>query len=210
MKLIFLGAPGAGKGTQAEIVCKTLGIVAISTGNILREAMQNETELGAKAKEYVNSGNLVPDDIIIGIIKDRLAEQDCAAGFILDGVPRTIAQAEAIEQMGIAIDKVIDIEVPDEEILRRLAGRRVCPACGAAYHVDSIPPQAEGICDKCGEKLIIRKDDNPETVKDRLKIYHEQTQPLIAFYKERGTLAVIENQDGLESTTAAILVAVGE
>jgi len=209
MKLVFLGAPGAGKGTQAEIICDKLNIVAVSTGNILREAVQNGTDLGKKAKEYMDSGNLVPDDVIIGIIKDRLAEPDCENGFILDGVPRTIAQAEAIEKMGIAIDKVVDIEVSDEEILRRLSGRRVCPECGAAYHIDSIPPRVEGICDKCGTELIIRKDDNPDTVKDRLKVYHEQTKPLIAFYEERGLLAIIEGQSGLENTTDAILASIG-
>ncbi len=210
MNLIFLGAPGAGKGTQAEIICKKLGIVSISTGNILREAMQNGTELGKKAKGFVDSGALVPDDVIIGIIKDRLAEDDCKNGFILDGVPRTIAQAEAIDAMGIQIDKVIDINVSDSEIIERLAGRRVCPKCGAAYHVCSKPPKEDGICDNDGEKLIVRKDDRPETVKERLKVYHEQTEPLIDFYKSRGKLVVIEGQNGIEATTNAILAALGE
>ena len=159
MKLILLGAPGAGKGTQAEIVCDKLNIPAISTGNILREAMKNETEMGVKAKAFIDSGALVPDDVIIGIIKERLAQDDCKNGFILDGVPRTVAQAEALEEMGVGIDKVVDIEVSDERIIQRLSGRRVCSACGASYHTTAKPSVKPDVCDRCGGALIVRKDD---------------------------------------------------
>ena len=210
MNLILLGAPGAGKGTQAEILCDKLGIVTISTGNILRAAMKNGTEMGQKAKSYVESGKLVPDEVVIGIIKERLAEPDCQNGFILDGVPRTVAQAQAIEEMGIQIDKVVDIEVKDEDIIARLSGRQVCSACGASYHTAHKPPKADGICDRCGGALITRKDDEPETVKDRLAVYHEQTEPLIDFYRERGKLVVVEGQSGIEETTKLLLAALGE
>ena len=210
MNLILLGAPGAGKGTQAEILCDKLGIITISTGNILRAAMKNGTEMGLKAKAYVESGKLVPDEVVIGIIKERLAEPDCKNGFILDGVPRTVAQAEAIEKMGINIDKVVDIEVKDEDILARLSGRQVCSACGASYHTTHKPPKTAGVCDRCGGALIVRKDDEPETVKDRLSVYHEQTEPLIDFYRTRGKLVVVEGQTGIEETTEALLAALGE
>lgn len=210
MNLILLGAPGAGKGTQAEILCDKLGIITISTGNILRAAMKNGTEMGSKAKAYVESGKLVPDEVVIGIIKERLAEPDCKNGFILDGVPRTVAQAEAIEKMGINIDKVVDIEVKDEDILARLSGRQVCSACGASYHTTHKPPKTAGVCDRCGGALIVRKDDEPETVKDRLSVYHEQTEPLIDFYRTRGKLVVVEGQTGIEETTEALLAALGE
>lgn len=210
MNLILLGAPGAGKGTQAEILCDKLGIVTISTGNILRAAMKNGTEMGQKAKSYVESGKLVPDEVVIGIIKERLTEPDCQNGFILDGVPRTVAQAQAIEEMGIQIDKVVDIEVKDEDIIARLSGRQVCSACGASYHTAHKPPKADGICDRCGGALITRKDDEPETVKDRLAVYHEQTEPLIDFYRERGKLVVVEGQSGIEETTKLLLAALGE
>lgn len=209
MKLILLGAPGAGKGTQAEIICDRYGIVTISTGNILREAVKNGTELGREAKGYMDSGALVPDDIIIGILKERLAQPDCEKGFILDGVPRTIAQAETIERMGIAIDKVLDIEVPDEAIIERMSGRRVCEKCGDSYHIVYNPPKVEGVCDDCGGKVSIRKDDAPETVRQRLEVYHNQTQPLIAFYRERGLLAEIDGQQSIEDTTASVLAALG-
>ena len=207
MNLILLGAPGAGKGTQAEIVCDKLGIPAISTGNILREAVKNGTEMGLKAKSFMDSGALVPDDVIIGIIKERLAQPDCSKGFILDGVPRTVAQAEALEQMGVVIDKVVDLEVADEVIMKRLSGRRVCSACGASYHVEHKPSREPDRCDRCGGALIARKDDEPETVRDRLRTYHELTEPLIEFYRQRGKLVVVEGQDDIADTTALLLKA---
>ena len=165
MKLILLGAPGAGKGTQAEIISETLRIPTISTGNIIREALKSGTELGRKAKGYMDSGQLVPDDIVIGIIRDRLAQPDCADGFILDGFPRTIPQAEALDRMGVAIDRVIEIEVADDTIARRVSGRRICPSCGSSYHVDYKRPTVEGICDRCGDTLVQRQDDRPDTVR---------------------------------------------
>lgn len=207
MNLILLGAPGAGKGTQAEIVCDKLGIPAISTGNILREAVKNGTEMGLKAKSFMDSGALVPDDVIIGIIKERLAQPDCEKGFILDGVPRTVAQAEALEQMGVAIDKVVDLEVADEVIMRRLSGRRVCSACGASYHLEFKPSRETDRCDRCSGPLIVRKDDEPATVRDRLAAYHEQTEPLVDFYRQRGKLVVVEGQDTIADTTALLLKA---
>lgn len=207
MKLILLGAPGAGKGTQAEIICDELKIPAISTGNIIRAAVKEGTEMGVKAKSYIDSGTLVPDDVIIGIIKERLAQPDCANGFILDGVPRTVPQAEALEQMGVEIDKVVDIEVADETILQRLSGRRVCSACGASYHTTSKPSHREGLCDRCGGALIVRKDDEPATVRERLKVYHDLTEPLIEFYRQRGKLVVVEGQSEISETTALLLKA---
>ena len=205
MKLILLGAPGAGKGTQADIIKKTLGIPTISTGNILRAAVKNGTPTGLRAKEYMDAGKLVPDDVIIGIISERLQEPDCANGYILDGVPRTIAQAEALEQAGIRFDAVVAIEIPDERIVARMGGRRVCESCGASYHIVNIPPKKEGICDVCGGALKQRKDDDPETVKDRLAVYHKETEPLKDFYAERGLLRSVENQPSVEATTKAIL-----
>ena len=177
MKLILLGAPGAGKGTQADILCEKLDIPTISTGNILRAAVKNGTPTGLKAKAFMDAGQLVPDEVIIGIISERLEEPDCAKGYILDGVPRTIAQAEALEKAGIVFDCVVSLEVSDETIMERMSGRRVCPDCGASYHVAAVPPKAEGVCDKCGGKLIQRKDDAPETVKSRLEVYHKETEP---------------------------------
>ena len=206
MNLILLGAPGAGKGTQAEIICDKLRIPAISTGNIIRAAVKEGTEMGVKAKSYIDSGALVPDQVIIGIIKERLAADDCKNGFILDGMPRTVAQAEALEEMGVQIDKVLDIEVADDKIIQRMGGRRVCSACGASYHVDFKPSAKPGVCDRCGGSLIVRKDDEPATVLDRLKVYHEQTEPLVGFYRQRGKLAVIDS-DTIEGNTAAILKA---
>ena len=207
MNLILLGAPGAGKGTQAEVVCDKLNIPAISTGNILRAAVKNGTEMGLKAKEYIENGSLVPDPVIIGIIKERLTEPDCAGGFILDGVPRTVAQAEALEQMGVVIDKVVDLEVADEVIMKRISGRRVCSASGASYHVEHKPSREPDRCDRCGGALIARKDDEPETVRDRLRTYHELTEPLIEFYRQRGKLVVVEGQDDIADTTALLLKA---
>ena len=207
MNLILLGAPGAGKGTQAEVVCDKLGIPAISTGNIIRAAVKEGTEMGVKAKSYIDSGALVPDEVIIGIIKERLAQPDCQNGFILDGVPRTVAQAEALEEMGIEIDKAVDIEVPDDKIISRLSGRRVCSACGASYHMSHKPSIKPGVCDRCGGALIVRKDDEPATVLERLKVYHELTEPLIDFYRERGKLVVVNGQDDIAGTTAMLLKA---
>ena len=207
MNLILLGAPGAGNGTQAEVVCEKLNIPAISTGNIIRAAVKEGTEMGVKAKSYIDSGALVPDDVIIGIIKERLAEPDCQNGFILDGVPRTVAQAEALETMGVRIDKVVDIEVADEKIIERLSGRRVCSACGASYHTAFKPSSQPDKCDRCGGALIIRKDDEPATVLERLKVYHELTEPLIDFYRQRGKLVVVEGQEEIADTTALLMKA---
>lgn len=210
MNLILLGAPGAGKGTQAEVICEMLSIPAISTGNIIREAIRNETELGRKAKQYIDEGALVPDAVVISIIKERLMADDCKNGFILDGFPRTVPQAEALDDMGVKIDKVLDIEVADEVICSRLSGRRVCKTCSASYHLD-FKPSADGkTCDKCGGELICRKDDEPETVLERLRVYHEQTEPLISFYKSRGKLVVVEGQDKVEDTTRLTLAAIEE
>ena len=209
MRLILLGAPGAGKGTQAEILSALLGIPTISTGNILRAAMSEGTPVGLKAKEYVEAGRLVPDDVIIGIIRERLAKEDCANGYILDGVPRTIPQAEAMEAMGIAIDKALSIEVDDETIVERMSGRRTCTNCSRTYHIINNPPKEEGKCDLCGADLGLRKDDMPETVKARLETYHRDTEPLKAFYAERGKLLKVENQPSIEATTAEIRKSLG-
>lgn len=209
MNLILLGAPGAGKGTQAELICNKLSIPTISTGNIIREAMKNATEMGIKAKSYVEAGNLVPDEVVIGIIKERLSQDDCKNGFILDGFPRTIPQAEALKNMGVKIDRVLSIEVSDEDIIRRMSGRRVCPDCGASYHTEYKKPVLDGVCNICGASLIIRKDDKPETVLERLKVYHEQTEPLKDFYKELGILVTVEGQEELEETTKLTFKALG-
>ena len=209
MRLILLGAPGAGKGTQAERLCKTLDIPTISTGNILRAAIKNGTPTGLKAKSFMDAGQLVPDEVIIGIITERLAEKDCEKGYILDGVPRTIAQAEAKEKAGIVFDAVVSIEIADEAIMERMSGRRVCESCGASYHVVAVPPRQEGVCDSCGGQLVQRKDDAPETVQRRLEVYHKETEPLKAFYKERGLLRPVENQSSVEATSQAILRALG-
>ena len=205
MKLIFLGAPGAGKGTQAEIIAGKLNIPTISTGNIIREALANGTEMGLKAKSFIEAGKLVPDDVVIGIIKERLANEDCNNGFILDGFPRTIPQAEALDNMGIIIDKVVDIDVPDENIVNRMSGRRVCKACGSSYHIENKKPKVEGVCDACGGELQIRKDDAPETVLDRLNVYHEQTEPLKDYYAKCGKLRSVEGTAPITEITAAIL-----
>ncbi len=207
MKLILLGAPGAGKGTQAEVICKALNIPAISTGNIIREALAQGTEMGLKAKSFMDAGQLVPDDVVIGIIKERLAKDDCANGFILDGFPRTIPQAEALDAMGIVIDRVIDIEVPDEKIAARMSGRRVCKACGSSYHLDYKAPKTDGVCDACDGELIQRKDDAPETVLDRLAVYHKQTEPLKDFYSKKGILRIVEGQEEIADTSALTLKA---
>lgn len=206
MNIVLLGAPGAGKGTQAEIICEKLNIPTISTGAILRQAMKDGTEMGTKAKAFVEAGELVPDDVIIGIVKERLAADDCKNGFILDGVPRTIAQAEAIDAMGIKIDIALDIEVKDETIIERVSGRRVC-SCGASYHIKYKPSKTEGICDKCGQPLTIRKDDEPATVLDRLTNYHNLTEPLKDFYRAKGILVEVDGEGSVEDTTALVLKA---
>ena len=207
MNLILLGAPGAGKGTQAEVICDKLGVPTLSTGNIIREALSKGTEMGIKAKSFIDAGQLVPDEVVIGIIKERLAKDDCKNGFILDGFPRTIPQAEALDAMGVVIDKVIDIEVPDDKIVQRLSGRRVCADCGASYHLEYKKPEKEGICNVCGGKLVQRKDDHPDTVLDRLKVYHEQTEPLKDYYSKAGLLKVVEGQEEVAATTALTLKA---
>ncbi len=209
MKLILLGAPGAGKGTQAEILGRIYNIPTISTGNILRAAIQNGTAIGLRAKEYVDSGKLVPDDVIIGIVRERVAEDDCKNGYILDGMPRTIPQAEALEESGVVFDAVLALDISDETIIERLTGRRTCKECHTTFHLVSNPPKTEGICDACGGELFIRKDDAPETVKGRLKTYHEQTEPLIEFYDKRGKLKHVDSQSTVEQTTDAMKKALG-
>ena len=207
MKLILLGAPGAGKGTQAEVICDNLKIPAISTGNMLREAVKNGTKCGLEAKSYMDSGALVPDEVVIGILKDRISEEDCKDGYILDGFPRTVPQAEALDSMGVKIDKVLEIAVADETITQRLSGRRVCEDCGNSYHIDFKPTKVEGVCDKCGGKAVQRKDDAPETVLSRLKTYHELTAPLKDFYAAKGILVTVEGQDTVEDTSKLVLEA---
>ena len=205
MKLILLGAPGAGKGTQAEKICQKNNIPTISTGNILREALKSGTEMGLKAKAYTDAGKLVPDDVVIGIIRERLAKDDCQNGFILDGFPRTIPQAEALDSMGVRIDKVIDIDVPDESIVNRMSGRRVCESCGASYHLLYKKPAVEGKCDLCAGTLVQRKDDHPDTVKARLNVYHEQTEPLKAYYEKQGKLFSVDGRGEIAAITAQII-----
>ena len=209
MKLILLGAPGAGKGTQAEILSRELNIPTISTGNILRAAMKNGTPVGLKAKAFVEAGQLVPDDVIIGIVEERLAQDDCLNGYILDGVPRTIPQAEALEEKGIAIDYALSIEISDDEIVKRMSGRRTCKECSQTFHIISNPPKKEGVCDFCGGELTIRKDDAPETVKARLAVYHAETEPLKAFYEARGKLKTVSNMPTIEETTDEIRKCLG-
>ncbi|MBR4990672.1 MAG: adenylate kinase [Oscillospiraceae bacterium] len=209
MNLILLGAPGAGKGTQAEILVKKLSIPAISTGNMLREAIANGTELGMKAKQHMDNGSLVPDELILGIVADRVAQPDCSNGFILDGMPRTLAQAEALENMGVKIDHVVSIEVDDAVIEGRMTGRRVCPKCGASYHIVANPPKMEGICNACGSELTIRKDDAPETVRKRLEVYHATTEILKEFYGKLGRLCIVEGNQPIEKANEEILKAIG-
>jgi adenylate kinase len=207
MKLVLLGAPGAGKGTQAEILSRTLNIPTISTGNILRAAMKNGTPVGLKAKEYVESGRLVPDDVIIGIVQERLAEPDCANGYILDGMPRTIPQAEALEQCGIDVDCALSLEVTDAVIVERMSGRRTCKDCSSTFHIVSNPPKVEGKCDFCGGELTIRKDDAPETVLSRLETYHNITEPLKDYYSKKGNLVIVEGQEQVDDTTKLVFEA---
>ena len=205
MNLILLGAPGAGKGTQAEILCQRLNIPTISTGNMIREALKSGTEMGLKAKAYIEAGQLVPDEVVIGIVHDRLQEEDCKNGFILDGFPRTIPQAEALDRMGVTIDRVVDIQVPDEVITRRVSGRRVCPGCGNSYHVETKKPQQDGKCDRCGTTLVQRTDDKPETVQERLRVYHEQTEPLRDYYAAAGKLLVVDGQQAIQDVAEQTL-----
>ena len=205
MKIILLGAPGAGKGTQAEIISKKLGIPTISTGNILRAAVKAGTPIGLEAKSYMDAGKLVPDEVIIGIIQERLAESDCANGFILDGVPRTIAQAEALDAHGIHFDAVLSLEIADSVIEARMTGRRTCHTCGATYHIVAAPPKQEGICDKCGGELEQRKGDQPETVKHRLEVYHNETEPLKDYYQAHGVLMSVPDLGGIEETNNKIM-----
>ena len=207
MKLILLGAPGAGKGTQAEVISEHLSIPTISTGNIIRAALKAQTEMGIKAKEFIDKGLLVPDDVVIGIVKERLKEDDCKNGFILDGFPRTVPQAQALDEMGVEIDKVIDIQVPDEKIVQRLSGRRVCGGCGASYHLLYKKPEKDGVCNHCGAQLVQRTDDKEETILERLKVYHEQTEPLVDYYRKKNKLVVVEGQEEVADTTALTLKA---
>ena len=209
MNLILLGAPGAGKGTQAELLMEKLSIPGISTGNMLREAIKNGTELGKKVKSYMDGGLLVPDELIMGIVAERVAEPDCANGFMLDGVPRTLAQAEALDAAGVRIDHVVSIEIDDSVIEGRMTGRRVCSACGASYHVVANPPKTEGVCDSCGGELIIRKDDAPETVRKRLEVYHAQTEVLMDYYGKQGKIRHIEGNQSIEGANEDILKAIG-
>ena len=206
MDLILMGAPGAGKGTQSAKISEKWQIPAISTGDILRAAIKSGSELGKTAKGYIDAGQLVPDEVVIGLIQERLASPECRNGFILDGFPRSIPQAEALDAMGVSIDVVLSLTVEDDVIVKRMSGRRVC-ACGASYHVESNPPKEEGVCDKCGAALVIRSDDNPETVQKRLKTYHEQTEPLEAYYEAKGKLIRVAGRDSIEDTTAAVFQA---
>ena len=209
MNLIFLGPPGAGKGTQAVRVCERLGIPQISTGDILRRAIKEQTPTGLAAKSYIDKGQLVPDSVVIDIVRERLTQDDCKNGYLLDGFPRTVAQAEALEKAGIMFDDVVSIEIADETIVDRMSGRRVCESCGASYHIVAVPPKTAGVCDKCSGKLIQRKDDEPATVKARLEVYHKETKPLVGYYAERGLLKVVETTDNKEVTFRKIMELLG-
>ena len=209
MKIIFLGAPGAGKGTQADIVAERLGIPTISTGAIIREALSSGSALGIEAKKFIEKGALVPDDVVIGIIKERLQKSDCANGFILDGFPRTVPQALALNRMGVKLDKIISIEVPDEKIVERMAGRRVCSTCGASYHTLFNPSKDNETCDKCSTALTTRKDDEPEVVLSRLAVYHSTTEPLKDFYSECGNLSLVDGVGEVSEITARTFKALG-
>lgn len=209
MKIILLGAPGAGKGTQAELISERYDIPQISTGNIIREALQSGSKLGKEMKSYMDAGQLVPDEVVIKIVRERIKQKDCKKGFILDGFPRTIAQAEALDKIlkRNGIDIVLEISTPEEVIMERLSGRRVCPSCGATYHITGKKPAKEGVCDKCGDTLIQRKDDTVETIRERLSVYHDQTEPLIAYYRDKGRLSTIESQSGLKETADLVFKA---
>lgn len=208
MRLILLGAPGAGKGTQAEFIRQKLGIPSISTGNLLRAAMAQGTELGKKVTSYMDSGSLVPDELVLDLVRERIACPDCQKGMIFDGFPRTLAQAEALEAM-VKVDMALLLEVDDDAIVQRMSGRRTCPNCQATYHVTSHPPKEEGICDKCGATLGIRKDDRPEVVRQRISVYHKQTEPIVKYYQSKGLLKVVKGQERLEDTTALVAAAIG-
>ncbi len=208
MKLILLGAPGAGKGTQAEFISEKYNIPTISTGNIIRAALKNATEMGLVAKSYIDAGELVPDNVVIGIVKERLSEDDCKNGFILDGFPRTIPQAQALDEMDFGVDTVLSLEVSDDEIVKRMSGRRVCEKCGQSYHILFKKPQVEDTCNACGGKLVIRNDDKPETVQNRLNVYHEQTEPLKDYYKKKGILVSVDGGNStVEDTTKRVFEA---
>lgn len=209
MNLVLMGPPGAGKGTQGEILSKRLGVDTISTGVMLRTAIKEQTEVGKMAEKYINDGKLVPDDVIVKIVKERLEKPDCAKGFILDGFPRTTAQAEALTESGVKIDKVLSLEVDDEKIVERLSSRRECRECGTPYNVISNKPQTEGKCDKCGGDLIQRADDNPDTIKNRLNVYHEQTEPIKSYYEKKGLLVTAKGEEALEDTTKNVAKALG-
>ena len=213
MKIIMLGAPGAGKGTQAKMIADKYGVPHISTGDIFRANIKNGTELGMEAKKYMDQGLLVPDELTVRILLDRVAQDDCKNGYVLDGFPRTIPQAEVLDseltKLGDHIDYAINVDVPDENIINRMSGRRACLTCGATYHIEHVPPKKEGICDVCGSELVLRDDDKPETVKNRLNVYHEQTQPLIDFYTEKGVLKTVDGTVPMEEVFAAITAILG-
>ena len=209
MKIILLGAPGAGKGTQAELLVRALSIPAISTGNMLRDAMKHKTPLGEQVRQIMDSGMLVPDDVILDLVSNRIARDDCKNGFILDGVPRTLSQAKALDAAGITVDNVISIEIDDSVIEGRMTGRRVCPQCGSSYHVANNPPKTEGVCDNCGEGLVTRKDDAPETVRDRLAVYHERTEVLKDYYTMQGKVCIVNGDQSMQATHRDILEAIG-
>lgn len=208
MKIIMLGAPGAGKGTQAKMIADKYGVPHISTGDIFRANIKNGTQLGMEAKEYMDKGLLVPDELTVKILLDRVAADDCVNGYVLDGFPRTIPQAEVLDKalagMGDSIDYAIDVDVPDENIVKRMSGRRACLSCGATYHIEHVPPKSEGICDRCGKELVLRDDDKPETVLNRLKVYHDQTQPLIDFYNAKGVLRTVDGTKPMQEVFASI------
>ena len=213
MKIIMLGAPGAGKGTQAKMIADKYGVPHISTGDIFRANIKNGTELGMEAKKYMDQGLLVPDELVVDLVVDRVNQDDCKNGYVLDGFPRTIPQAEVLDseltKLGDHIDYAINVDVPDENIVKRMSGRRACLTCGATYHIEHVPPKKEGICDVCGSELVLRDDDKPETVKNRLNVYHEQTQPLIDFYTEKGVLKTVDGTVPMEEVFAAITAILG-
>ncbi len=213
MKIIMLGAPGAGKGTQAKLIAEKYGLPHVSTGDIFRANVKEGTQLGLEAKKYMDQGLLVPDELTVRILLDRVSRPDCSAGYVLDGFPRTIPQAQVLEkalaELGDQIDFAIDVDVPDENIVRRMGGRRACVTCGATYHMEHVPPRTEGICDTCGGELILREDDKPDTVKNRLKVYHEQTQPLIDFYQKKGVLRAVDGTMDMKDVFEAIVAILG-
>lgn len=213
MKIIMLGAPGAGKGTQAKLIADTYGLPHVSTGDIFRMNIKNGTQLGMEAKTYMDQGLLVPDELTVRILLDRVGQDDCKNGYVLDGFPRTIPQAEVLEdalsKLGDQIDFAINVEVPDENIIRRMGGRRACLACGATYHIEHVPPKKDGICDTCGQELVLRDDDKPETVKNRLRVYQEQTQPLIDFYTKKGVLRTVDGTQDMQDVFNAIKAILG-